>query len=196
MQGYRCDIEQQKEFLFSILSKNKVLMEIIREAEKLGLDFYYIGAGCICQSVWNYQNHFEPMYGISDVDLVYFDDVDLSYETEELIVDEVRHRFSHLPVAIDVKNQARVHLWYQDYYGYALKPYDSLESAIDSWPTTASAVGVRMERGEFIVYAPYGLNDMFGQIVRPNKTQITEETYRHKCEKWLAKWDSLTIMEW
>ena len=133
---------------------------------------------------------------LSDVDLVYFDDVDLSYEAEELIVDEVRRRFSHLPVAIDVKNQARVHLWYQDYYGYALKPYDSLESAIDSWPTTASAVGVRMERGEFIVYAPYGLNDMFGQIVRPHKTQITEKTYRHKCEKWLAKWDSLTIMEW
>jgi hypothetical protein len=52
-------------------------------------------------------------------------------------------------------------------------------------------------KGEvFSVYAPYGLNDMFGQIIRPNKVQITKETYLAKCTKWKAKWDSLQIVEW
>ena len=49
---------------------------------------------------------------------------------------------------------------------------------------------------QFLVYAPYGLNDMFGQIIRANKTQITKETYIQKCNKWLKKWNTLNIVEW
>lgn len=135
------------------------------------------------------------MYGISDVDFAYFDE-DLSYEKEDIIIKKAAKKFSHLPVEIDIKNQARVHLWYKEYYGYELQPYDSIESAINTWPTTTTAIGVKMVDDEFIVYAPFGLNDMFGQIVRANKAQITKETYLQKCEKWQKKWSTLTIIEW
>ena len=76
------------------------------------------------------------MYGISDIDFVYFDK-DLSYEKGDKIVKDVTRKFSHLPVKIDIKNQGRVHLWYKEYYGYELQPYVSIESAINTWPTTA-----------------------------------------------------------
>jgi hypothetical protein len=48
-----------------------------------------------------------------------------------------------LPIAfgIDVKNEARVHLWYKSHFGYDIPPYHSVEEAMDSWPTTATAVG-------------------------------------------------------
>jgi len=195
MIGYNCDLDTQKQMLFSILSKNSVLFELIKDAQSIGLQNYYIGAGCICQTVWNFQNNLDLMYGISDVDFVYFDE-DLSYEKEDLIIKQIERKFYHLPIKIDIKNQARVHLWYKKYYGYELSPYVSVENAINTWPTTATAIGVKMLDDKFIVYAPFGLNDMFGQIIRANKAQITKETYLQKCEKWSKKWSSLKIIKW
>lgn len=195
MTGYNQDLQTQKQMLLHIIRQNKIIFEIVNEAQKIGLEHYYIGAGCVCQSVWNYQNGTEAMYGISDVDFVYFDDGDLSYEAEDHLIKAVKRRFSHLPVELDVKNQARVQ-WYKDHYGEELQPYTSLEGAINSWPTTATSIGLKISDGDLVVYAPFGLNDMFGQIVRPNKTQITREMYLMKCEKWRSKWPGLKIFEW
>ena len=195
MVGYNCDIDSQKRLLYEILSKNPVLFKVIRESQTIGLENYYIGAGCICQTVWNYQNNMDSMYGISDIDFVYYDD-DLSYEKEDRVIKQVKGKFQGLPVEIDVKNLARVHLWYKEHYGYDLQPYTSVEHAINTWPTTATSIGVRLCDDTFVVYAPYGLNDMFGQIVRPNKTQITKETYIKKCEKWGLNWKTLKFVQW
>ena len=195
MIGYNCDIGTQRRLLYEILSRNAILLEVLRGARTLGLENYYIGAGCVCQTVWNFQNGLELMHGISDIDFVYFDE-DLSYEAEDRVIKQVKQAFRGLPVEIDVKNEARVHLWYKEHNGYDISPYTSVEAAIDTWPTTATSVGVRLRDGVFEVYAPFGLNDLFGQIVRPNKTQITEETYIKKCRKWVSKWDTLTIVPW
>lgn len=195
MLGYHCDLSTQRQLLQEILFQSPVLSEVLQGARPLGLENYYVGAGCICQTVWNYQNGLNPLHGISDIDLAYFDG-DLSYEKEAAVIGRVKRTFAALPVALDVKNQARVHLWYREHYGYGLPPYTSVEQAIGTWPTTATAVGVRLEEDGLRVCAPFGLNDLFGQIVRPNKTQITEETYRQKCEKWGARWSTLTILPW
>lgn len=195
MIGYNRDIDTQKRLLHDILSQNPVLFEVIKGSVALGLENYYIGAGCVCQTVWNFQNGLDLMYGISDIDFAYFDE-DLSYEKEDRVIQQVKQKFQGLPVEIDVKNQARVHLWYKDHYGYGLRPYASVEDAINTWPTTATAAGVRMRGDTLAVYAPFGLNDLFGQIVRPNKTQITEETYLKKCEKWSSRWNTLTFIPW
>ena len=195
MIGYNRDIGTQQGLLYEILSQSPVLFDVLEGAQTLGLEDYYIGAGCVCQTVWNFQNGLDLMHGISDIDFVYFDE-DLSYEAEDCVIKRVKQRFCALPVDIDVKNQARVHLWYKDHYGYDLKPYVSLEEAISTWPTTATSVGVRLQDCALTVCAPFGLNDLFGQIVRPNKTQITEETYREKCEKWKSKWNTLTFIPW
>lgn len=195
MIGYNCDLDTQKRLLYGILVQNPVLSEVLRGSQTLGLENYYTGAGCICQTVWNHQNGLDPMHGISDIDFVYFD-TDLSYEAEDRVIKRVRQTFRGLPVELDVKNEARVHLWFKERHGYDIDPYTSVESAINTWPTTATAVGVRLEDGGLSVYAPFGLNDLFGQIIRANKTQITEETYLQKCKKWTAKWNTLTVIPW
>ena len=40
-------------------------------------------------------------------------------------------------------NETRVHLWYEAHFGYRIDPYASVEDAINTWPTTATSIGVR-----------------------------------------------------
>src|SRR5262249_52254317 len=134
---------------------------------------------------------------IKDCDLVYYDPADLSYEAEDVHVRRGRALFADLPVPVEIMNEARVHLWYEDHFGYRIEPYRSVEHAVNSWPTTATSVGVRREPGgDLVVYAPYGLNDLFGLVVRPNKAQITEAIYLEKVERWQRNWPRLRMLPW
>jgi hypothetical protein len=135
------------------------------------------------------------MYGISDIDFVYYD-YDLSFEAEDRAIKLVSEQLEPFGIAVDIKNQARVHLWYAEHFGYEIAPYDSVEAAINSWPATTTSIGVRLRGGELEVYAPYGLNDMFGRVVRANRVQITQKIYEAKVAKWTAKWDDLTVVPW
>jgi len=195
MTGKNVQLSQQIQLLHEILQENRPLYRVIEESQALNLPAYYIGAGCIAQSVWNYQNGNPLLSGINDIDFVYFD-CDFSLESESKVIHEIESRFSDCPLKIDIKNQARVHLWYRDHFGYDIIPYDSIESAINTWPTTATSVGVRLKDNQLQVYAPFGLNDLFSQIVRPNKAQVTEEIYNKKVYKWVQTWPSLTITSW
>lgn len=189
-------MDKLEQALRAILENSPVLWSVIQGAEQLGLSDYYIGAGCIAQTVWNHQNGLPPLYGISDVDIVYYDGDDLTWAGEDGVIRRGLALFGELPLSLDVKNQARVHLWYQEKFGVEISPYRSLEDAIRSWPTTATAVGVRLRGGELAVFAPFGLEDLFHQRIRPNKVQITEEIYRKKCARWGAMWDMLTFEAW
>ena len=140
--------------------------------------------------------NYELMNGISDIDFVYYDNSDLSSENENSTIEYIKKVIEPCPIQLDIKNQARVHLWYKEHFGYDIKPYISIEDAINSWPTTATSIGIRLENEKIKVYAPFGLNDLFGMIVRANKAQITEEIYIQKVNKWKTKWPSLTIIPW
>jgi len=195
--GFNSDIQTQLILLEEIIKSNNMLCEIIDRAAILELENYYIGAGCITQTVWNYLSGNDPCYGIKDIDFVYFDDVNLDFASENKIISRIKQLYKSYVIQIDVKNQARVHLWYKDHFGYDIAPYISLEAAINTWPTTASAIGVRRQKDNSLkVYAPFGLNDLYGKIVRANKAQITEEIYKKKTESWLQKWPDLKIVEW
>jgi uncharacterized protein len=190
-------LQSQLKALEAIILGNHVLRIILNKLSDASLPNWYIGAGCIAQTVWNHFSALDPLSGINDIDIVYFDPSDLTSETEARKAEEVRRLFSGIPIAIDVKNQARVHLWYESHFGYPIQAYSSVEEAINDWPTTATAIGVRVDdQGSFDVYAPYGLNDLFGLMVRPNKAQITEEIYLAKARRWQACWPSLTIVPW
>jgi len=196
MVGVNLDLQAQMALLEKILALNAPLWHVLEKASVLGLRDYYIGAGCVTQTIWNYQTGNDLNYGISDIDFVYYDHANLSFEAEDAQIQKITSALSPCQHKLDIKNQARVHLWYKDHFGYGIEPYGSIESAINSWPTVATAVGVRLENNTLRVYAPFGLNDLFGMVVRPNKAQITEDIYRKKTMKWYAKWPALTIIPW
>ena len=134
-----------KEFLLEIILENEVVSKVLNTAGKLQLPNWFVGAGCITQTVLNKFHGFDLTENITDVDLVYFDDTDLSYESESKIIKTVKDNYSHIPIDIDVKNQVRVHLWYAKNFGYEIEPYASIFDALKSWPTTATSIGIQKE---------------------------------------------------
>lgn len=197
LKGYNLDVWGQMKVLEEIIMSSGMIREALVRAKRLGLNNYYIGAGCITQTVWNYLSGKPLEYGIKDIDLVYFDDKNLDFESEDRVISEVKNLFSDFDIEVDVKNQARVHLWYKSRFGNEIEPYLTLEAAINTWPATASAIGIRLGlNNEFIVYAPYGLNDLFGKVVRANKVQIMKQVYENKVSNWVKKWPDLKVIPW
>ena len=178
------------------LRGSAVLWECLERLADLGLPDCYLSAGCVAQTVWNAAHDKPPAADISDYDVVYFDAADLTGNGENEATAVVRNAMADLPVNVDVKNQARVHLWYRRRFGYDIVPYTSIENAIATWPTTATAIGVRLEQRRPRVFAPCGLDDLLGLVVRANRVQITPEIYRPKVARWTRHWPNLTVLPW
>lgn len=191
------DLQRQVSCLEQVLKRSEVITQVLRLAPQLRMPHWYLGAGCIAQTVWNVQHGFDLASNIKDCDLVYYDSSATSYEAEDVYIQEGKELFKNIPLQVEIVNEARVHLWYEKHFGYSIGPYASVEHAISTWPTTATSIGVRYDDlGQFRVCAPYGLNDLFGMVVRANKTQITQETYTKKVERWTKVWDKLTVIPW
>jgi uncharacterized protein len=178
------------------VARNRSLSELLARFDDIGLSDGWLVAGAIAQTVWNMAFQKPAESGVKDVDLVYFDADDLSAESEAAHERRLRDLFRHLPIKLDVKNEARVHLWYEARFGYPIAAYSSTQDAISSFPTTATAVGVRRRGGHFECCAPFGLDDLFGLVVRPNKRQITRAIYEAKTERWRSVWPRLTFVPW
>ena len=186
----------QETELNKILEKDNALYKIIRDVSALGIPNLYVGGGSVTQSVWNHLFSKPIGYGISDVDIVYFD-TDLSLEKERMVLEQIVKTTKQNQYALDVKNEARVHLWYEEEFGFSIPAYTSTEEAISTWPSTATSIGVFFDQeSKLQVFAPYGMYDLFSGIVRPNKAMISREVYEKKAEKWGAKWPGLTVIGW
>lgn len=187
------EIPKEQE-LVKILKASPLFQNILDVADRVPLKNWYIAGGAVTQTVWNWRMGFEPLHGLKDVDLVYFDDHQ-SDDDQALSQLQVQDLFSEITIPVDVKNEALVHRWYAKKFGYEIPPYNSTEDGIQTW-LPAFAVGVRPMRDDFIVFAPFGLDDLFGMIIRPNKKQITEEIYKEMVQKFTARWPRAEVISW
>lgn len=195
LNGLNKNLNEQLDILEEIILQNNILKQILEKLQKSNIKNYYVAAGCVNQTIFNYYHNYDLVYGIKDIDIVYFDE-DLSYEKEDKIIKEIKLLLSNINLEIDIKNQARVHLWYEDKFGSKIKPYTSVEDAISKWGTTVTCIGVRLEKNKLTVYAPYGLNDLFKLTIRPVKDSYKKSQYLIKTKKWQEKWPMLTIIPW
>lgn len=182
--------------LEAMLRQNPGLAAILDRFEALGLPDAWLVAGCVAQTVWNRLAAAPAMHGIDDIDLVYCDTADLSEAAEAAQAARLAAMFPRAGVRLDVKNQARVHLWYEARFGRAIPPWTSSTAAIASYPSTATALGVRMRGGRFELCAPFGLADLFAGIVRPNKALASRAVYEAKAARWRAQWPGLRVIGW
>ncbi|MEV7752349.1 MULTISPECIES: nucleotidyltransferase family protein [Streptomyces] len=193
--GRLSDGEQER--LREVLGRNAVLVEVLGRAAGMGLPGWYLTAGCLFQTVWNVVTGRPPGGGIKDYDIFYFDDTDLSWEAEDAVIRAGREVFAGVPVEVEIRNEARVHLWYERKFGVPCPPYRSVEGAIDSFAATACCLGVRLETGgEWVFYAPCGLDDVFGLVLRPNPVLAPREVYEAKAARWVGEWPELTVLPW
>jgi hypothetical protein len=182
--------------LTEIVRRHPLLAAVLARFDAVALPDAWLVAGAVAQSVWNDRSGRPPAWGFKDIDIVYFDAADLSAETEAAHEARLRTLFDDLPAKLDVKNEARVHLWYADAFGHAIEPYRSTADAIGTFPTTATSIGVRPGDGTLRLCAPFGLDDLLGGIVRPNKRQITRAVYEKKTARWRTLWPELTYIPW
>jgi hypothetical protein len=175
-----------------LLAASPVTSAALDRLAGLGLPDWHLGAGAVCATVWNDAHGFDPAHGIKDLDVVYFDPAG-DRDDERRIEAQVRDALADLRIPVDVTNEAIVHEWYEARFGVALDPpYASTCDAITTWPTTASSIGVRPGH----VCAPFGLDDLFGLVVRPNVSLITRDVFEAKATRAGATWPRLTILDW
>lgn len=174
--------------------RNPVNAAIADELFQLALPDAWIVAGCLVQSAWNVLTGRAVDHGISDYDVFYFDP-DTSWQAEDTVIRELQNRLARLGVAVEARNQARVHLWYPQKHGL---PYPALRSStegIDRFLTRNTQVGIRRIRHGHDVYAPNGFDDIARLIVRPNPgPNFSAANYAAKAARWKRLWPELTVL--
>ncbi|MEV4355761.1 nucleotidyltransferase family protein [Nonomuraea sp. NPDC049625] len=191
----RLPLDEQLAALRRVLGANPTLTTVLDGARALDLPGWWVAAGAVVQTIWNHVTGRDPEHGIKDYDLVYYDPSDLSWEAEDRAIRAGAELFGDVPV--EIRNEARVHLWYEERFGVPSPPYESAEDAIDSFPSTTSSLGVRLTpSGRWQVYAPYGVADAFGLVLRPNPRQAPRHVYEAKVARWTEEWPELTALPW
>ncbi|WP_338107388.1 nucleotidyltransferase family protein [Janthinobacterium lividum] len=181
--------------LRAIVRSTPWCMQALHAVAQLGLPDCCIGAGAVRNLVWDALHDYAHPSALSDVDVAYFDAHDSSPESET----QLRQRLATLLPGVpwEVCNQARVHLWFEDEFGYAVPPLLSLDDAIATWPEFATSVGIYLQPdGEIGIVAPHGLDDLFNMVVRRNPARISLDGYAQRLasKDYTARWPRVTII--
>ncbi|HJU11814.1 MAG TPA: nucleotidyltransferase family protein [Candidatus Binataceae bacterium] len=155
--------------LIGILRATPSLMKVLNIARTLDLPDWLLFSGAVYQPVLNHLTGRAPDYGIKDYDLGYFDP-DVSYEAEDHVIRRVAAAFDEpLRHMVQVRNQARVHLWFEARFGDCYAPLSATAAALERFAAPLFAVGVRLEADDRLqIEAPFGLTDLFALRLRPN----------------------------
>ena len=188
---------EQQQALIEIVRGSPMLMEALTRTRSMNLPDWRIVSGAVYNTVWNVLTGRPPLTGIKDVDLFYWDDRDLSYEAEDVVIQRGNAVFAGLPLPVGIRNQARVHLWFEQHFGTAYAPLRSSAEGIDRFASKTHAVGVRLEADESVsVYAPYGLDDLFAFRVTPNRLIDNRRTHETKGARAMSVWPEVTLVPW
>ncbi len=169
------------------------LRHAMTRAQVLDLPNWRIVSGALYNTVWNHLTMRPETFGIKDIDLFYFDP-DTSYEAEDTIIKSATDFAKNPP--IEIRNQARVHLWYEAHFGRKIAPLPSVEAAIDRFACTTHCVGLCQSDQGLDLYAPFGLRDIFSFTLRPNPIQDNRKTHAIKAARALKHWPELTVIPW
>lgn len=185
-----------RRFIGQVLS-NPTNRAILAAWPGLALPDGWLVAGCLFQTVWNLRSGRPPQEGIKDYDLFCFDGGDLSEAAEAAVQARVDRVLGHLGASIEVKNQARVHLWYEEHFGHPYPRLHKAQDGIDRFLVPATCVAIRPARaGEgFEVYAPHGLDGLYAGVLRPNPLTDHRDLFRAKAASYQARWPWLRIEE-
>lgn len=187
--------EQVREFR-RLVSLNPIVVELLELMPALRLPDCWLAAGAVFQTVWNVLSDRQPQAGILDYDVNYFDACDLSWEAEDRAIADAARTLAGVDAEVQIRNEARVHLWYEAKFGVSCPPYRSTRHAISTFPSCSSCVGVRVIEGQFEVYAPFGLTDVFRMTTRPNPILAPADVYTAKTRRWATEWPGLTVLPW
>lgn len=179
----------QSRFRADVLA-NRNNRAILERWASLDLPDSWLVAGCLFQTTWNLRDGRAPEADIKDYDLFYFDSADLSEKGEQEVQARVDELFADLGVPVEASNQARVHTWYESWFG---QPYPALQSArdgIDRFLMPATCVGICPDA----IYAPNGLEMLYEGVLSSNPLTPYRELFEQKAASYCARWPWLRIV--
>jgi hypothetical protein len=179
-------------FINDVLS-NRINRFVLDNWKSLDLKDGWLVAGCLFQTAWNLRSGRPPESGVKDYDIFYFDDGDLSSEAEARVQNHVDAALGHLGVPVEVKNQARVHLWYQEYFGFPYPRLASSTDGIDRFLIPATCVGIKPTSAGYDVYAPHGLELIYEGRLSPNPLVPHMTLFERKAASYKRRWDWLQV---
>lgn len=173
---------------------NEVNRTILDRLPALGLPDAWLVSGSLFQTIWNAQTGRAPGYGIKDYDIFYFDP-DISWAAEDAAIRRCAAAFAGLGAGIELRNQARVHLWYEEKFGTPYPPLKNAAEGIDRFLAPACMVGLHPTENGLEVYAPHGFDDVATMTIRPNPApNFSADRYAEKAARWKEKWPELTVL--
>ena len=182
--------------LIDIVRANADLMHVLRVMRDLDLPDWRLFSGAVYQSVWNERTGRSPGYGVKDYDIGYFDP-DTSWDAEDEVIKRVAAAFTpELRDIVEVRNQAREHLWFEGKFGELYEPLTCTDDAPARFVAPAFALGVRLEKDDAIsIVAPFGLQDVFDMVIRPNPTRGLARGWQRVIANARGRWPEITVIE-
>lgn len=178
-----------------IIRLNPYIETILERLPELGVELW-LTSGCLVQTAWNVKTRQRPHAGINDYDLIYYDP-DVSWEAEDAVISRAARLFCDLPIDIEVRNQARVPLWYQAKFNIPYGRVREAPHALNRYPSRTTAIAVtRRSDGDIAFYAPFGFTHALTMQVRPNRKLPIPHVYASKAERWRAAWPQLVVHPW
>jgi uncharacterized protein len=181
----------------TIIRDDPDLMQLLASIRSVRLAQWRLVAGCLYQTVWNVLTGRKRGTAIKDYDLIYFDDSDLSWEAEDRVIRVVAAATRGCVGPVEVRNQARVHLWFEARLGTAYPQLYSADEAIRRYASIVHAIGVRLEYDDRLdVVAPFGLDDLFSMVIRPNYALENAVSHMRKARRAQAIWPEIIVVPW
>ena len=186
---------QQMAAARDILMANKSVMTCLQTMAEAGLPDAWLVSGAVYGNIWNALTGRPENYGVKDYDIFYFDDDDLSYEAEDAVIRRVTPMFPAEP-PVEIRNQARVHLWYPDHFGVPYPPLTESSEGIRRFACTTHMIGARLLDGVLDLYAPRGLEPLFAFKLIGNTDLPNRATHEAKGARHSALWPELDVVPW
>ena len=187
------DRATQEAFLIEAALADASAAFVLDKALSLGLPDPMLFSGAIYQNVWNALYGLPPGHGVNDYDLGYFDP-DTSFEAEDAWIRRCEPVFRDLPREVEVRNQARVHIWFSRKYGVDRRPLTSTADAVSQFAANAHAVGLtKRAEGGYALCAPYGIEEIFELLVRVRPPLSAAEAFLAKFERQKAIWPDIRL---
>lgn len=188
---------EQLAALDAIVRANAALMRVLETLQAAGLPQALVGGGAVYQTVWNALTGRPAWYGVKDIDVLYCDDTDLSYEAEDAVIRRVGALVWDAPVPVEIRNQARVHLWFGEKFGVEVAPLQSSAEALTRYASRTHAVAVALDDDRGLqIEAPFGLDDLFAFRVTPNTLGKSRQAHIEKGERARRVWPEVSVMPW
>jgi len=171
----------------------RLILETVRS---LDLPDWLVGAGVIRSLVWDHLHGYATPTRLADVDVVFFDPTDLRPEHDAEVQAYLRAMLPDVPW--EATNQAAVHLWYEQIFGFAVPPLTSSADGVATWPETATSIAVRLHPDDTLeIVAPCGLHDLFGLILRRNPSRVTRAIFHQRVQskQIVTKWPRVQILD-